>query len=45
MTLAGRAGHETARTLLPMLARLMSNQELAEANERIAALRKTETRG
>lgn len=45
MTLAGRAGHETARTLLPMLASLMSKQELAEANERLAALRKTEIRG
>lgn len=45
MTLAGRAGHETARTLLPILAQWMSNQELAEANERVAALRKTESKG
>lgn len=39
MALAGRSGHQTARTLLPLLMRFLSRKQLLEASERIAALR------
>lgn len=39
MALAARAGHASARTLLPLLADSMTAKELLEANGRVLALR------
>jgi TPR repeat protein len=39
MAVASKGGHQTARTLLPLLLRLLNKKQLLEATERVSALR------